>query len=127
MNLTIQGSFEAYVWAALWQMSLGFLQAGGIVDVKAIADNWQPRLQFAASLTGNTISLVAWGLAAWVIMRDGVAAGILFGVFSFAANVLTLVELQRVGRYTTVVQIVGFFVMPIFALKTLGALGLFVH
>jgi hypothetical protein len=128
MNLAIQGSFEAYVWAALWHVSLGGLQAGALsIDVKAITDSWEARLRYAASLTGSAVSFMAWGLAAWVLVRDGVAAGIFFGVFSFAANVLTLIELKRVGRYDAIAQMVGFFLMPIFALKTLIALGVLIR
>jgi hypothetical protein len=128
MNLAIQGSFEAYVWAALWQMSLGGLQAGGLsIDAKAIATSWQSRLQYAASLTGSAVSFMVWGLAAGVVVRDGLGPGILFGVFSFSANVLTVIELKRVNRCAAVIQIVGFFLMPLFAMKTLAALGVSTH
>lgn len=85
MSLTIQGSFEAYIWAALWQVALGGLQSGGPpFNQQLAAESWTDRTQLAASLMGSAVSWVAWGLSVWVGMRDGLAAGILFGVFSFA-------------------------------------------
>lgn len=125
MNLAIQGSFEAYVWAALWQVALGGLQSGGPpLNPQAVADNWIARLQFAISLTGSAVSWVAWGLSVWVGMRDGVAAGVVFGVFSFAVNVLTLIELHRLNRHLLTAQVISFLAMPAFAFQTLSALGL---
>jgi len=126
MNLAIQGSFEAYVWAALWQVALGGLQSGGPpFNPKATADNWTARLQYAASLMASAVSWVAWGLGVWIGMHYSIAAGILFAAFSFGVNVLTLIEMHRFDRHVIAFQLLGFFAMPFFALKTLSALGVF--
>lgn len=66
---------------------------------------------------------MVWGLSAWVGVQYGLMAGVIFAAVSFAANVLTLVELHRLKGYVMPAQIVGFFLMPFFALKTLSALG----
>jgi hypothetical protein len=125
MNLTIQGSFEAYVWAALWQVALGCLQSGGPpLNPQATIETWIGRLQYAASLIANGLSWIVWGLSVWVGVREGVVAGVVFAAFGFAANVLTLVELHRFNRYVMTAQIAGFFAMPLCAFKTLRALGI---
>lgn len=124
MTLAIQGSFEADVWAALWQVALAGLQSGGPpFNSRAIDDDWIRRLQYAASLMASAVSWVAWGLGIWVAMHASVAAGIVFGVFSFAVNVLTLIELHRFARYVLMAQTVGFLAMPVFAFETLSSLG----
>lgn len=124
MSLTIQGSFEAYIWAALWQVALGGLQSGGPpFNQQLAAESWTDRTQLAASLMGSAVSWVAWGLSVWVGMRDGLAAGILFGVFSFAVNVLTLIELNRLRVDMRATQAISFVAMPLFAFQTLNALG----
>jgi hypothetical protein len=95
------------------------------LNPQAVADNWIARLQFAVSLMGSAVSWVAWGLSVWVGMRDGVAAGVVFGVFSFAVNVLTLIELHRLKRHLLTAQVLSFVMMPVFAFQTLSALRLF--
>lgn len=126
MNLTIQSSFEAYVWAALWQAALGGLQAGGQpFNPKLESDDWRSRVQCAISLMGSAVSWFAWGLGVWVAMHVGVLAGIVFTLFSLAVNVITIIELQRRRPNPVVVQALSFVVMPIFAAKTLSALGVF--
>lgn len=125
MTLAIQGSFEAYIWAALWQVALAGLQSGGPpFNARAAADDWIPRLQYAASLMASAVSWVAWGLGVWIAMHISVAAGILFSGFSFAVNVLTLIELRQFARYFPAVQITAFLLMPVFALETLSCLGI---
>jgi hypothetical protein len=124
MSVAIQGSFEAYIWAALWQVALAGLQSGGpLFNPSAADDGWVARLQFAASLMASAVSWAAWGLSVWVGMRDGLSAGVVFGIFSFAVNVLTLIELHRLKPPALTVQLVGFFTMPLFACQTLNALG----
>jgi len=126
MNLAIQGSFEAYVWAALWQLALGGLQSGGPpFNAEAATENWTARIQYAASLMASAVSWVAWGLGVWVGMHYSIAAGVLFAAFSFIVNVLTLIEAHRFNRHVIAFQLLGFLAMPIFAFKTLSALGLF--
>jgi hypothetical protein len=129
MNLAIQGGFEAYVWAALWQVALGGLQAGGPpFRAKTAVDHWSSRLQHAVSLVGSAVSWIAWGLSVRVGIHDGLLAGVVFGIFSFAVNVLTLLELHRsMGRHAMAVQAVAFLAMPALAYKTLGALGIFIQ
>jgi hypothetical protein len=125
MNLTIQGSFEAYVWAALWQAALACLQSGGPpLNPQATIETLTGRLQYAASLMANGLSWVVWGLSAWVAVQEGLIAGVVFATFSFTANALTLIELHRFNRYVLPAQIVGFFAMPLCAFKTLSALGI---
>lgn len=104
--LAIQGSFEAYVWAALWHVTLGGLQAGApALFSETVADNTAALLRYAVSLTGSVLSWCAWGLSLWVVKHDGFAAGILFGIFCFFVNALTLIELHRLPQYALPAQI----------------------
>lgn len=126
MNITIQGSFEPYIWAALWQATLGGLQAGGpSFSARSANDDVVARLQYAVSLTGSAVSWAAWALSVWVGTHDSVTAGIVFGVFSLAVNVLTLIELHRAPQHAVMAQTGSFVLMPFFAFMTLSSLGIF--
>lgn len=126
MTLTIQGSFEAYVWAALWQMTLGVLQSGAPpFHPQFSSHGLVTRLQHAAGLMGSAVSWVAWALGIWVGMRDGILAGVAFSVFCIATNVVTLVEMRRFRQNVMAAQIIGLVAMPVFASMTLNALGVF--
>ena len=125
MSLAIQGSFEAYIWAALWQVTLGALQAGGpLFNPRAEGSNWIARLQQAVSLMGSAISWAACCLGVWVAIHESVSAGLLFFGFSIAVNVLTLLEIRSFSQHATIAQFLAFLVMPIFAFMTLNTVGL---
>jgi hypothetical protein len=125
MTLAIQSSFEPYVWAALWQAALAGLQAGGpaLNSRAGDASDWLSRLQYAVSLMGTAVSWMAWGLGVWVAMRFDVVAGVVFTAFSFAINVIAVIELHRWRPNPLKTQALCFVAMPIFAVKTLAALG----
>jgi hypothetical protein len=124
MNLTIQGSFEAYVWLVLWQVALGCLQSGGpAINPNATIETRIGSLQYSLYLIANSLSWMVWGLSAWVGVQHGLIAGVVFAAVGFGANVLTLIELHRLRGYVMPAQIAGFISMPFFALKTLSALG----
>ena len=126
MTVAIQSSFEPYVWAALWQVALAGLQAGGpaLNPRSGDANDWLSRLQYAVSLMGTAVSWMAWGLGVWVAMRFHIVAGLVFSAFSFAVNVVTVIELHRWRPDPLKVQALCFVLMPVFAVKTLAALGL---
>jgi hypothetical protein len=114
------------VWAALRQVALAGLQAGGpALNPRAgDANDSLSHLQYAVSLMGTAVSWMAWGLGVWVAMRFHIMAGLMFSVFSFAVNVVTVIELHRWRPDPLKVQALCFVLMPIFAVKTLAALGL---
>lgn len=124
MNLTIRGSYEVYVWVALWQVSLGCLQSGAPpTNLNPTLENWTGELQYLTGLVATGFSWAVWGLSAWVGVHHGLIAGAIFAAFSAAANALTLIELRRLQSYTMYAQIGGLLAMPICAFNTLVALG----
>jgi hypothetical protein len=124
MSLTIQGGFEAYVWAALWQVALGGMQAGASsLDPRRSRDGLGARMQNAVSFIGSAISWGAWGLGVWVALHSGMLAGVAFTSLGFGINVVTIIELRRVRQNLVATQIAAFLVMPLFAFETLLAIG----
>jgi hypothetical protein len=106
-------------------VALGGLQAGGPAfnpNASQAAD-WLSRVQYAVSMMGTAVSWIAWGLGVWVAMRYGILAGFVFSGFSFVINMITIIELHRWRAHALAVQALGFVAMPIFAVKTLAALG----
>jgi hypothetical protein len=124
MSLAIRGSYEAYVWVALWQISLGCLQSGlTLTNVDPLPENWSGQLQYNAGLVATGLSWAVWGLSAWVGVHHGLTAGVVFAIFSAAANAWTAIELRRFPNYTMYAQIAGLLVMPLCAFNTLVTVG----
>jgi hypothetical protein len=124
MSLAIQGGFAAYLWATLWQIALGGLQAGALpTDPRRVGDGFASRMQKAVSFMGSAVSWGAWGLGVWVTLHSGLLAGLVFTALSFGVNVATIIELHRVRRDPVATQIVAFLTMPFFAFETLSAIG----
>lgn len=127
-SLAIQGGFQAYVWAALWQIALGGLQAGTLqFDPQHPRDGLGAQLKRAVSFMGSAISWGAWGLGVWVAAHSGLLAGVAFTSLSFGVNVVTIIALHRVRQNLVVTQVAAFLGMPFFAVETLLAIGVPVH
>jgi hypothetical protein len=125
MSLAIQGGFEAYVWATLWQIALGGLQAGTLPpDTRRTGDDITARIQSAVSFMGSAVSWGAWGLGGWVAIHSGLLAGLVFTSLSFGVNAVTIMELHRVRQNLLAIQTMAFLIMPFFAFETLLAIGL---
>ena len=61
MSLAIQGGFVAYLWATLWQIALGGLQAGALpLDPRGAEHDFASRMQKAVSFMGSAMSWGAW-------------------------------------------------------------------
>ena len=124
MSLTIRGSCEAYVWVALWQVSLGCLQSGAaLTNADPLLENWSGQLQYTVGLVATGLSWAVWGLSAWVGVHHGLIAGIVFAAFSAAANAWTAIELRRFQSYAMYAQVAGLLVMPLCAFNTLVTVG----
>jgi hypothetical protein len=124
MSLAVQGGFEAYLWATLWQIALGGLQAGALpIDPRRAEDEFASPMQKAVSFMGSTVSWSAWGLGVWVTIHSGLLAGVLFTALSFGANIATIIELHRARQDPVATQIAAFLTRPFFAFETLSAIG----
>jgi hypothetical protein len=109
MSLAIQGGFEAYLWATLWQIALGGLQIGALpTDPRRAGDELASRMQKAISFLGSAVSWGAWGLGVWVTIHSGLLAGVVFTALSFGVNVATIIELHRMRRDPVATQIAAF-------------------
>ena len=63
MSVAIQGGFEAYLWAALWQIAMGGLQAGALpLDPRGAEHDFASQMQKAVSFMGSAVSWGAWSL-----------------------------------------------------------------
>jgi hypothetical protein len=116
---------EAYLWATLWQITLGGLQAGALpIDPRRAGDDLASRMQKAVSFMGSTVSWGAWGLGVWVAIHSSLLAGVVFTALSFGVNVATIIELHRLRQDAVATQIAAFLTMPFFAFETLWAIGI---
>ena len=121
MSLAIQGGFVAYLWATLWQIAMGGLQAGALpLDPRGAEHDFASRMQKAVSFMGSAMSWGAWSLSA---AHSGLLAGVAFTALSFGVNMATIVELHRMRKGPIVTQTAAFLTMLFFAFETLLAVG----
>ena len=124
MSLAIQGGFEAYLCATLWQIALGGLEAGALpLDPRGAEHDFASRMQKAVGFMGSAVSWGVWSLGDLVANHSGLLAGVVFTALSFGANVATILELDRMRKGPVVTQIAAFPTMPFFAFETLLAVG----
>ena len=99
VDLAINGSYLAYVYVVLLQISVVYLQRPDLDRRLLEKPSATPAFYSAATgFIGTALNWLSWLLSAYVAQKFGVANGILFFILAMGSSVIANIALPRLPR-----------------------------
>jgi hypothetical protein len=109
VDLAINGSYLAYVYVVLLQISVVYLQRPDL-DRRLRDQKPSATLAFYSAATGfigTALNWLSWLLSAYVAQEFGIANGILFFILAMGSSVIANIVLTRLPRVDQVGHVIS--------------------
>ena len=127
-DLAINGSYLAYSYVVLMQVSIVYLQRPDL-NRRLREPNQEPGALpdfycIATAFTGTALNWFGWLLSAYVAQKFGIANGVLFFILGVGSSIIANVFIPRLPRIDQVGHVISIPATILLVRTVLGAVGI---
>ena len=127
-DLAINGSYLAYVYVVLLEISILYLQRPDL-NRRLLEKNQEPSASpdfysVATGFIGTGLNWLSWLLSAYVAKEFGIANGVLFFILGMGSSIIANVSIPRLPRVDQVGHVISIPVTILLVRAVLLAVGI---